>query len=201
MICPGGHSGDDFLFCLVDPPQSTLRKLGLGNRVHDVGDANSEGETRGADTFTFESKASETLVCWALRGPEDLAGHDEGPRQSSVSRKGHECLEDPQRETPHFAHQGGDHFCPEEQQTEHTDNLKVVGNWVRCRLWRRRARHSRRHCQEDALADTATISELAKNLEWQDATRVSVIDFFSPLWTKVFVCFLNLRFCNEPVHG
>ena len=42
-----------------------------------------------------------------------------------------------------------------------------------------------------------SISELAKNLEWQDATHASEIDIFSPLWTNVSVCLQNLVFFKE----
>ena len=45
-----------------------------------------------------------------------------------------------------------------------------------------------------------SISELAQNLEWQDATHASEIDIFSPFWTNVSVCLQNLVLFQR-VHG
>ena len=176
-----------------------IRKLGLGNRVHDVGDANSEGETHGADTFTFESKASETLLAARSEELKILQAMTKDLGRALFRAKGTNAWRILKEKPLTLLIKEVTTSALKRLSTRTTSKLSETG--FDAVLWRGRARHSRRHCQEDALVDTATISELAKNLEWQDATRVSVIDFFSPLWTKVFVCFLNLRFCNELVHG
>ena len=174
--------------------------LGLEIEFTDVGDANSEGETHGADTFTFESKAPETLL--AARSEElkilqamtkDLGRalfRAKGTNAWRILKENHLTLLIKEvttsalkssrlstRTTSKLSETGFDAVFGDEELVIHD------------------ATNTKTHLL------TASISELAKNLEWQDATRVSVIDFFSPLWTRVFVCFLKICFCNELVHG
>ena len=109
------------------------------------------------------------------------------------------CLEDLPGH-PHCAHPVGDHT-----DLEHSLAAKV-GDLKSGRLTTQATSNAVMSDEELAIHDatfkkihqlTVSISELATNLGWQGATRVSEIDIFSPWWTNAFVCLQNLGFFKE----